>query len=211
MHCCRWTSKPSPRGEDLPRGPAIPVGRPVRPLREEPPKGPPLLNSHRSPDSLLPHRPPPVLPSQTRQSTSSWAHLQMRKGRVSRGLDGAAQRRDGAQSPRPAADLDDASRPRPRPGRMARPPAQRTAAAERPEAAHPDGPPGTSSALRLARRRYDGGRQTVVVTGLFVNFVHPSSVARRRLVATCACACAVAVPSVRCLVPDTHTLLILSN
>ena len=149
MHCCRWTSKPSPRGEDLPRGPAIPVGRPVRPLREEPPKGPPLLNSHRSPDSLLPHRPPPVLPSQTRQSTSSWAHLQMRKGRVSRGLDGAAQRRDGAQSPRPAADLDDASRPRPRwTARPPRPTAVEGPAAGLPEAAHPDGPPGTSSSAR---------------------------------------------------------------
>ena len=176
-------------------------------------EGPPLLNPRRSPDSLLTHRPPPALPSRTRQSTSSWAHLQMRKGRVPRGLDGAAQRRDGAQSPRPAADLDDASRPRPRPGRMARQPAQRTAAAERPEAAHPDGPPGTSSALRLARRRYDGGRQTVVVTGLSsTSFIlHPSPVVVSSPPVP-GCACAVAVPSVRCLVPvpDTHSFSPLS-
>ena len=197
MYCCRWTSKPSPRGEDLPRGPAVPIRRSVRPHREgiPPPvrrralRSWPLLRIASSPAGPLP-RSCRGLVSQPRPRPNSG------RGRAASPAVGTTppgkcwalhDRPTLSPPPRPAADLDDASRPRPRPGRMARPPAQRTAAAERPEAAHPDGPPGTSSTLRLARRRYDGGRQTVVVTGLFVNFVHPSSsvLARRRLGGIC--------------------------
>ena len=202
MHCCRWTLKPSPRGEDLPRGPAIPVRRPVRPLREEIP--PPVRRraspSEPSPDSLLPRRP---LPRSGRARVSqpcpqSSARLRTRKGCVPRGLDDATRRvlgtprRDGAQSPppRPAADLDDASRPRP--GRIwpARP-AQRRRSGRWQDALKPrtrTGRQGPARRRGLAPPSPRRGAETTTDgccrrSSPFVNFVHPCSsvaVARRR-------------------------------
>ena len=188
MHCCRWTSKPSPRGEDLPRGPAVPIRRSVRPHREgiPPPvrrralRSWPLLRIASSPAGPLPRScrglvsQPRPRPNSGRGRAASPAVGTARPGECWALHDKSAL----SPLPRPAADLDDASRPRP--GWTARPPhptAVEGPAAGCPEAAHRDGPPGTSSAGdQLCRgpappsawrgaETTDGGRRTVVVAG----------------------------------------------
>ena len=158
MHCCRWTSKPSPRGEDLPRGPAVPIRRSVRPHREgiPPPvrrralRSWPLLRIASSPAGPLPRScrglvsQPRPRPNSGRGRAASPAVGTARPGECWALHDKPAL----SPLPRPAADLDDASRPRPGwiAARPPRPTAVEGPAAGLPEAAHPDGPPGTSSA-----------------------------------------------------------------
>ena len=151
-------AQPAWRGPPARRGPAVPIRRPVRPhqegipppVRRRAPRSRPLLRIASSPAGPLP-RSCRGLVSQPRPRPNS------RRGRAASPAVGTARPGECwalhdkpalSPLPRPAADLDDASRPRP--GWTARPPrptAVEGPAAGLPEAAHPDGPPGTSSSV----------------------------------------------------------------
>ena len=152
-------AQPAWRGPPARRGPAVPIRRPVRPHREgiPPPvrrrtlRSWPLLRIASSPAGPLP-RSCRGLVSQPRPRPNS------RRGRAASPAVGTTRpgkcwalhdRPTLSPPPRPTADLDDASRPRLRwTARPPRPTAVEGPAAGLPEAAHPDGPPGTSSARR---------------------------------------------------------------